>query len=120
MTNAPSVWFFDAVVTIECDNPRHARGKVAKIASLGRDKEGRWTVTRSADRGRRYTKRSARMAAAGVQPKVEDDPDLRCKLCGQGLGRLSKCGPMLVPILNQIVTQHVSRITLSQLIRSSI
>jgi len=108
-------------ITVVCDSPKHARGKVAKIATYRRDgNSDSWTVGRS-ERVRQLARRRGRLEASGLgndkldqatQVAVSFEP-LECKLCGL------KLSPREVPlrdVLNLLAAQGEPRISLKKLI----
>lgn len=62
-------------ILIYCDDKRHARGKVAKIATYTRDEQGLWALTRD-ERGV--------WPNPNPRPRRADTSEMfRCTLCGQ-------------------------------------
>ena len=104
-------------ITIVCDSPRHARGKVAKLAMYRRN-AGTWALCRTADRQRRSDREADRLRATGVRPSVmdgieADDFRPRCKLCGARAPHLTGA------VLDVLAEHNKSRISVSQLPRDS-
>ncbi|OBG79105.1 hypothetical protein A5701_14480 [Mycobacterium sp. E3305] len=104
-------------VTVICDDPRHARGKVATVATITVYSDGRWQIN---DPHRRRILRAGRKAKRGL---VHDRDALaaaafgtetiRCKLCGRELPRYS--GPALRCVVQQRVEKGEDTVHLSDL-----
>jgi len=104
-------------ILVVCDSPRHARGKVAKVAFYHPGPEGKWT-RQGGSRPRAWQRRGDRVAAHGIKPDIVDilGPDTmaqQCRLCGARLTLWAD--DFLFPILDDLAAQGVSRITLRQL-----
>jgi hypothetical protein len=100
-------------IAIVCDNPRHARGKVSKLATYRRN-SGTWVLGRTADRQRRSDRKADRLRAAGVRPTVmdgieADDFRPRCKLCG------ARAPDLTGAMLDVLAAHNKSRVSVSQL-----
>ena len=88
-----------STVFVVCDSRKHARGKVAKIDQFVLV-DSRWHS--------RGSLRMRRPAGSGFAD------DLRCKLCGQSAPRPTDV------VLNSLVTQGVSSVSLANLRGASI
>jgi hypothetical protein len=103
-------------ILVVCDNPRHARGKIAKIAFYHRHGD-KWT-RQGGNRPRAWARRGDRVSAAGFKPDIIDvlGPDLmpqKCKLCGERVR--SYVDDVLFPILNQLAAHGESQISMRKL-----
>jgi len=104
-------------IVIVCDSPRHARGKVSKLATYRRN-AGTWALHRTADRQRRSDRKDNQLRAAGVRPSVTDSIEAddfrsRCKLCGVRAPDLTGA------VLDVLAEHNNSYISVSQLPRDS-
>jgi hypothetical protein len=80
-------------IAVVCDSPRHARGKVAKIATITVYEDGTWHLDEPQTRRQARLDRAVKKIEAG---DVRDGENLmsglfgmetmRCKLCGRRLG----------------------------------
>ena len=106
----------DYTILVVCDNPRHARGKIAKIVYYSRC-EAKWR-RQGGSRSRAWARRGDKVAAAGIKPDPIDifGPDLlaqKCKLCGKTLTLY--VDDVLFPILNQLAAEGESQISIREL-----
>ena len=108
-------------IRVICDNPRHARGKIAEIITYWRDNEGQWFAYKP-PKMRRGAKRGQKLRAAGVKPTVDDiygtsfdDLKAPCKLCGQRLPLGFDIAGGDIKILNEIAAKGESEISLTRL-----
>lgn len=111
-----------AAITVVCDNPRHARGKVAKVTTYYRNQDERRELPRWTRQGgihaRAWRRRGDRLTEVGIKPEVVDifGPDLRrekCKLCGQAIR--AYVDDVMFPVLDQLAARGESRISIRQL-----
>ncbi|MCA2253859.1 hypothetical protein JF710_11830 [Mycobacterium intracellulare] len=81
-------------VMVECRNPRHARGKVAKVISYGRfDDEDEWTCGIMQPGIKRHIRKTSRLHRAGLSGQeilnqvgpVPEPVVPKCNLCHRGL-----------------------------------
>lgn len=106
------------MIEIFCDNSRHARQKVATVATYYRDIQGKWS-RRIGDRCRQWEKRSAQHPELSGNAALLHmfGPDqfapAECKLCGRKLPLWSD--NVLSPVLDQLAGQGVSRVSMRRL-----
>jgi len=105
-------------IIVVCDSPRHARGKVVKVAFYHPRGGGKGWARQGGRRARAWGRRADRVAAYGIQPDAldifaKDMLPQTCRLCGARLTLWAD--DVLFPILDQLAAQGVSRISLSKL-----
>lgn len=113
-------------VMVECRNPRHARGKVAKVISYCRfDDEDEWTCGIMQPGLKRHIRKQRQLHRQGlsdqdvlnkVGPQLEPTVP-RCKLCRRGLpdGFDHRSGD--TKILNTIAARGADSVSLEELHR---
>ncbi len=105
-------------ITVECDSPRHARGKVAKVAVYLRNPaDGRWFRT-VGNRGRAWERRKASRSGAALGEKLTamlapDADTAVCKLCGAQVRNWSDAE--LRPVLDSVYHAGERAITIRRL-----
>jgi hypothetical protein len=105
-------------IEIYCDDLRHARGKVAKIATLTVHADGAWSAERP--QGARMARAGRKTDAGQVRNRdalarsVFGSDAIRCKLCGRHLPR--HCGERLGQAARQLAYDGVPSISLTKLV----
>ena len=88
------------------DDPRHARGKVAKIATFYRKDSGAWTFRGAVRRAGRKYRQDVRADTGAL---------FVCKLCRRKLPLWAEERQVLFGCLNRLAAQGESRVRLSEL-----
>jgi hypothetical protein len=99
----------DRIIEIFCDDPRHARGKIAEVATLTVSTDGR--LQSLDDHKPRRFSRDVRKEDNGVHHEL---PPLGCKLCGRELPA-QYLGRPLWRAARQLAGDGVSTISLADL-----
>jgi hypothetical protein len=90
-------------VQVVCDDPSHARGKIATVAVFDRDERGVWADRRAKTRTRSFYSRA-------------DSPsEFRCRLCRRELPLWALERRVLFAALDHIAAQGVLRTTIGRL-----
>jgi hypothetical protein len=101
----------DRIIEVFCDDPRHARGKIAKVVTLTVSTDGRlWSLD---ERKPRRFARSVRKEDNGHRD-IRPDP-IRCKLCGRELPA-QYLGRPLRRAARRLADDGVPTISLAQLV----
>ena len=74
-----------AAILVVCNDPRHARGRVAKIATITVYENGNWGVDTQEAHQRRHLDRAKRKLATGQARNLFGGKLRGCKLCGSEL-----------------------------------